>query len=376
MARPKLTRKLRGGHRSLLTAATLTAAGVAGALAVGAGPAAAASLDQLSSAQSANHAHTQQVSAALATSSRQIKVLDGQIALIDSRLAGVQSELGADQAQVRADAVQVGRERAAARRFERRLRRARTGLAHQLVSRYEQGPTSLVAVVLEARGFTQLLENVDFIGRAEREEQSLLKAARTDKAHAEAAAARAAKLRNAESKLAAAKQVQERSLAGMQSVLSSRQAALAHVRAAQSAALTAARSHGSELAHEISAVKTQEAAAQRAAAALDSSSDQVAATTGQTTSSAGGGNVSHAYGEWVIPASIVMCESGGQNLPPNSAGASGYYQIIPSTWTGFGGTGPAAYLASKQEQDAVAARIWRGGAGASDWVCAGIVGIS
>jgi hypothetical protein len=71
----------------------------------------------------------------------------------------------------------------------------------------------------------------------------------------------------------------------------------------------------------------------------------------------------------------VLCESGGQNLPPNSAGASGYYQIIPSTWKLFGGTGPAAYLASKAEQDAVASRIWRGGAGASNWVCAGIVGI-
>ncbi len=78
---------------------------------------------------------------------------------------------------------------------------------------------------------------------------------------------------------------------------------------------------------------------------------------------------------WAIPYAIVLCESGGQNLPPNSAGASGYYQIIPSTWKLFGGTGPAAYLASKSEQDAVAARIWNNGAGASNWVCAGIVGI-
>ena len=71
-----------------------------------------------------------------------------------------------------------------------------------------------------------------------------------------------------------------------------------------------------------------------------------------------------------------MCESGGQNLPPNSAGASGYYQILPSTWKLFNGTGPAAYLASKAEQDAVATRIWNNGAGASNWVCAGIVGIT
>ena len=80
-------------------------------------------------------------------------------------------------------------------------------------------------------------------------------------------------------------------------------------------------------------------------------------------------------GGWAIPYAIVLCESGGQNLSPNSAGASGYYQIMPATWRLFGGGGPAAYLAGKAEQDAIAAKIWNGGAGASNWVCAGIVGI-
>ena len=37
------------------------------------------------------------------------------------------------------------------------------------------------------------------------------------------------------------------------------------------------------------------------------------------------------------------------------------------------GSGPAAYLASKAEQDRVASRIWDGGAGASNWDCAAIV---
>ena len=67
----------------------------------------------------------------------------------------------------------------------------------------------------------------------------------------------------------------------------------------------------------------------------------------------------------------MRCESGGRNHPPNAAGASGYYQIIPSTWKAFGGRGPAAWLAPKAEQDRVAARIWRAGAGAHNWVCAG-----
>ncbi len=80
-------------------------------------------------------------------------------------------------------------------------------------------------------------------------------------------------------------------------------------------------------------------------------------------------------GPWAIPWSIVQCESGGYNHPPNWAGASGYYQIIPATWSGFGGQGPHAYLASKAEQDRVAARIWRGRAGAHNWDCAYIVGL-
>jgi muramidase (phage lysozyme) len=71
---------------------------------------------------------------------------------------------------------------------------------------------------------------------------------------------------------------------------------------------------------------------------------------------------------------VVLCESGGVNLPPNEAGASGYYQIVTSTWEQYGGHGAAAYLASKPEQDAVASRIWARGAGAPNWVCASVIG--
>ena len=76
------------------------------------------------------------------------------------------------------------------------------------------------------------------------------------------------------------------------------------------------------------------------------------------------------YGDWAIPPAIVMCESGGQNLPPNSSDASGFYQILGSTWRSYGGSGSEAYLTPKSEQDRIAARIWREG-GPSQWVCRG-----
>lgn len=79
---------------------------------------------------------------------------------------------------------------------------------------------------------------------------------------------------------------------------------------------------------------------------------------------------------WAIPTYIVMCESRGQNLPPNSADASGYYQVLGAdspygdTWRANGGGPPyEAYLHSKAEQDRVARHIWNA-AGSSQWDCA------
>jgi hypothetical protein len=68
----------------------------------------------------------------------------------------------------------------------------------------------------------------------------------------------------------------------------------------------------------------------------------------------------------VIPEAIVMCESSGQNLPPNYAGAAGYYQI--KEWYDKGGRGaPYANEHSKAEQDAVAGRLYRE-QGTGPWV--------
>jgi hypothetical protein len=73
---------------------------------------------------------------------------------------------------------------------------------------------------------------------------------------------------------------------------------------------------------------------------------------------------------WVIPERVVRCESSEQNLPPNEAGAAGYYQITPESWADAGGPPPDdASKHSKLEQDLVAARLWARGAGAARWVC-------
>jgi hypothetical protein len=72
---------------------------------------------------------------------------------------------------------------------------------------------------------------------------------------------------------------------------------------------------------------------------------------------------------WAIPEEIVMCESGGNYQAQNpSSSASGAYQILDSTWAGYGGY-TSAKDAPPSVQDERAAQIWAGGAGRSQWVC-------
>ena len=60
-------------------------------------------------------------------------------------------------------------------------------------------------------------------------------------------------------------------------------------------------------------------------------------------------------------------ESGGNIRAKNpTSSASGKWQILDSTWAGYGGYSSAMY-APESVQDARAAQIWAGGRGCSAW---------
>ena len=270
-----------------------------------------------------------------------------EVAILERRVAAVRAELQAAETVLAATEQRRERQRTRALRLRARLRESRGQLAKLLRERYTGGRPDVVTVVLHADGFAQLLETVDFLKRIQAQDERILgtvKGARRD-----ALSQRRALTRLAAQRRTAADAVRRRhsALATIAAGLQERRARLRQARTARVAALRGTHAGRRRAQRALQRLLAQRARALRAV---------------------GPG------GPWAIPWPIVQCESGGQNLPPNSAGASGFYQFLPSTWRGLGGSTPHAHLAPKAEQDRLAARLWAGGSGAHNWVCAGLVG--
>jgi septal ring factor EnvC (AmiA/AmiB activator) len=252
--------------------------------------------------------------------------------------------VGAERSARLAAEVADSRERLA--RERRRLARARAALAQRLVDIYQSGVPDATTLVLSADGFDDLITRTDYLRMIEESDTRL--------------AARVREVRNAVArKLAAVEELKARQDAYNARLASARDQ-IAAVRlaaeqeAAQLAAISASRAATlDELRSNISGWIEDIQAAQQVSAA--EAQEQVGEYLG---------------GPYSIPSSIVMCESGGNYnaLNPSSA-AGGAYQILPSTWDLYGGSGNPED-ASPAEQDQIAAQIWAD-SGPGAWACAG-----
>jgi Transglycosylase-like domain len=331
--------------RIAAAAVVLIAAGAALPFSSGAAPSASQLRARVSQQRSREHT----LSASVAGLSQLIAGLQGQIELVQSRESAVRAQLATDRVTLAGVQASLGVRRRLAAALARRLARARVVLARELVGGYEADAPDLLTVVLSAHGFTDLLERLDFLRQANRAQQRVITTTRTDKAAAQRAAARLGAVEARDRRVTSGVSAQVAALSAMDGLLGAKRGALSRARSIQVAALRQTHTRRRQLEGALTALLRQQASA-----TFPSPSGQPS-------------------GPWAIPTPIVMCESGGQNLPPNAAGASGYYQIVTATWKGMGGSTPAAYLASKAEQDRVATALWNGGAGASNWVCASLV---
>ena len=274
-----------------------------------------------------------------------------EVAVVQERLAAVESDLAGAEARLAVTRQELGEGRRRLVRLKRRHAAGRTLLAEQLVADYKRDPPDLVSFVLGAHDFADLLERIAFADRVRTRNAEILHRVRTARTRTRHAAIALSRLAAERRETAQAIATRRAALASMRDGLAARQAMLVSARAARVDALAGSRAGRASAQRSLDRLVAERERAARAAAAA------------AARQSSGG--------PWAVPWSVVQCESGGQNLPPNGAGASGYYQMLPETWEGLGGSTGHAYQAPKAEQDRLAAALWAGGSGARNWVCAG-----
>jgi septal ring factor EnvC (AmiA/AmiB activator) len=341
----------RSGERGAATVGPLRAAAVLAVLVVCAmlpAPAAGQSESSLRSRIERSRDRERALSGAVARLGTLATRAGREVAVAQERLAQVEADLAGAEARLAATRERLGEGRRRLVRLRRRHAAGRALLAAQLVADYKADPPDLVSFVLGAHDFADLIERIAFARRVRTRNAEILARVRTARVRTRHAAIALARLAAERRETAQAIETRRVALAAMRDGLAARQATLERARAARAQALAGTRAG--------------RASAQRALDRLIAARERAARAAEQ-----GPG------GPWAIPWPIVQCESGGQNLPPNGAGASGYYQMLPETWKGLGGSTPHAYQAPKAEQDRLAAALWAGGDGAHNWVCAGAV---
>jgi septal ring factor EnvC (AmiA/AmiB activator) len=311
-----------------------------------AAPALATDIGALQSQVDDARAEAGSLAADLEAKQRQVAVAEQQAAAAAAHEQQLSRLLAVGEARARELGDQVERSQHRLEAERSRLRRALAVLGRRLVSIYKSGTPDATELVLDARGYDDLLTRMDYLQAIEDSDSHLARRVRQvrDQVRFQLGVVERLKARqdSYNSHLATARD----QIASVRVRAESEAAQLAAIRASREATLNQLRSNIGTWVGEIEQ-------AQRVSAA----------------------EAQRTVGEWLggpysIPASIVMCESGGNYGAVNgSSGAGGAYQILPSTWGLYGGKG-SPQNASKQEQDQIAAQIWAD-SGSGAWACAG-----
>jgi murein DD-endopeptidase MepM/ murein hydrolase activator NlpD len=279
----------------------------------------ASSTGQLQQQISAGQSRISGLSGALGAASDRLSAVNGSIAALEGRIARVQADLDAKRAQL----LQLRTALAAARtrlvQLERYQLRAERVLSQQLVSAYENDRPDLVSVVLEARGFTDLLERLSFAGRVRRQSVQIVSSVRAARRAVVAQATRLGMLSQRQQLLTNQVLLQRDALGRDRLALAGQQLAAAQDRSAKAGQLASARGQVDDLRRQLATLQAAQAAQAAAAAAAAAAPSSAGSSSG----SSGGA----AVGPSTTPASAPN-SGGGFTFPlPKSAASP------PGTWS-------------------------------------------
>ena len=212
----------------------------------------------------AKKGHEQVLTTQISAYNRRIEHLQGRITAISGRVVRLQSELNGKRAELLRLQGELRRERARVVRLRNRLAFSRQTLARRLVALYESDPPDLITVVLQSKGFADLIEREEIIRRISAQDHQIITTVAAAKTDAKAAAARLAGLEARQRRATAIVLERRNQIAGARTQLVSTRTGFQRVRATKAAALASTRNARHALEGRLTDLKAEEAKIQKA----------------------------------------------------------------------------------------------------------------
>jgi murein DD-endopeptidase MepM/ murein hydrolase activator NlpD len=358
--------------------ALLLAVAVSGAILVVA-TAQAASPGQLQQQISAGQSHISGLAGALGAASNRLAKLNAGIASLQARMTRIQADLDAKRAQLLKLRSELDSARTRLTQLQAFEARGEQVLSQQLVSAYENDRPDIISVVLEARGFKDLLERLSFAQRVRNQSVRIVDRVRAARRAVAAQAVRLGALDARQQAITTQVLLQRNALARDRISLVQQQISAAQNRDAKASALASARGHVSALQQQLSklqaaqaaqAAQVAQAAAAAAAAGASGSSGSGGASVGAGQVSSGGGftfplprGSAVPPGGWTLDQGVDIAAPGGTSLLAVCSGTVVLH--------GIGGFGPDAPVLHCDSPLAGYSYVYYGHAGPANAVAIG-----
>jgi murein DD-endopeptidase MepM/ murein hydrolase activator NlpD len=354
---------------TLAISALLFALGVVVALGSGPPAARAASSSAIQQQISAGQSQASGLAGAVGAASKHLAAVDSSIASLQARIARIQAQFDAARAQLlrlRAELTAARTRLAALEAFQARAEQA---LAAQLVNGYETDRPDLVSVVLEAQGFSDLLERLAFAQRIRNQDTRIVRAVRAARTAVVAEATRLGSLSQRAQALTLSMLRERDDLARANTGLVREQLAAAQSRAAKAGQLAAVRARIAHLRQRLASLQAAPSAAASPQAVPGPSA------TGQGGGGSGGstGTVSHGGFTFPMPKGSVSPPSTwslDQGVDISAPGGTPEFAVCSGTVVlhGIGGFGPSAPVLHCDSPLSGFDYVYYGHAGPGNWV--------
>ena len=205
--------------------------------------------------------------------SRRINLLQGDIATLQARQVRLQADLDVKRAELARIQAELRQERLRLVRLRARLAEGRAALADRLVELYKADEPDYVTVLLEADGYTDLLERTEFMRRVSDQDRRIIEFVQLNKREATATANRLDRLEERQAGITAAVAARRDEVAAIKGKLVDRRENYESARSEKTTMLASTREDRQDLEHDLAELEEESArVAARLAAAQSASS--------------------------------------------------------------------------------------------------------